>query len=332
MGYQRDDAMAPDTDFEPGRLEHLVVGNDARLLDARRTPLRVTAVRPPIAVFTVEVMAFEDAGATWDLPLEDVARMQFALGSPRAPTDEVAAYEAAIARHAGELVVDADDATRAATAVRLAAEQRRAAAWLDGGASAWGRGERRIEPAAATGDVVLIADLGAYLAGRGLDDVERAVTTAYVSNAEAGDTVRAHAVVAAELGLAAYRGRRPRDPSALAPPFDRARRADHLLARLGYVSAVFGAAGLTEVVLHRGLSFEHGGSLPRPTATFVSATFSHDIAAAQAAVGPTRRAGALLTQRVPVARLVMTHHETAAMNDRYREAEAVLLGDPAALF
>ena len=36
----------------------------------------------------------------------------------------------------------------------------------------------------------------------------------------------------------------------------------------------------------------------------------------------------LVRQRVPVSRLFMTFLETAAMNDRYREAEAVLIGDP----
>jgi hypothetical protein len=70
----------------------------------------------------------------------------------------------------------------------------------------------------------------------------------------------------------------------------------------------------------------------RPTGTFVSATFSLDIATSQSALGPNRTAGVLLHQRVPAARLFMTHHETGAMNDRFQEAEAVLLADPSALF
>ena len=39
-------------------------------------------------------------------------------------------------------------------------------------------------------------------------------------------------------------------------------------------------------------------------------------------------AALLARQRVPVSRLFMTFLETAAMNDRYREAEAALIGDP----
>ena len=37
--YARHDDPAPDADFEPGCLEHLVPGNTGRLLDARRTPV-----------------------------------------------------------------------------------------------------------------------------------------------------------------------------------------------------------------------------------------------------------------------------------------------------
>ena len=36
---------------------------------------------------------------------------------------------------------------------------------------------------------------------------------------------------------------------------------------------------------------------------------------------------ALYRQSVPVERLFMTYHETAPMNDRFKEAEAVLLYD-----
>jgi hypothetical protein len=158
------------------------------------------------------------------------------------------------------------------------------------------------------------------------------LTTTYVSNPGSGDVVRAHAIVVAELGLAEYHGPALRDPDALAGRFARDRRAEHVLARLGFVSAAFHLAGWDDVVLFRGMSFEHATVVPRPTGTFVSATFHRPIAEALSALGPHRRAGVLLAQRVPVARLFMTHHETAAMNAHFQEAEAVLLADPAALF
>ena len=325
MSYQHDEAMAPDTDFQPGRLEHLVAGNSCRLLDARRTPLHVVAVRAEIATFRVEVMAFEDVGATWDLAFEDVTRLQFANDARRAASVDVAGFRAAIDRVGGHLDVVADQARRVGTASRLRAERAAAAAWF---------GTRRpaLEPAAATGSPALVADLAAYLAARDLADVEDVVTSTYVSNPGSGDVVRAHAIVVAELGLAEYHGPALRDPDALAGRFARDRRAEHVLARLGFVSTAFHLAGWDDVVLYRGMSFEHVTVVPRPAGTFVSATFHRSIAEALSALGPHRRAGVLLAQRVPVARLFMTHHETAAMNAHFQEAEAVLLADASALF
>jgi hypothetical protein len=60
----------------------------------------------------------------------------------------------------------------------------------------------------------------------------------------------------------------------------------------------------------------------------VSSTFSAQVANAHFEGGPTSRGGALWRQRVPVTRLLMTFLETPAFNDRFHEAEAVLIGDP----
>jgi hypothetical protein len=61
--YEHDPEMAPDSAFELGRPDHLVVDNDGRLLDARGTRMRVVGLRPELAFFEVEVLAVEDRGA-----------------------------------------------------------------------------------------------------------------------------------------------------------------------------------------------------------------------------------------------------------------------------
>ena len=76
--YQSDPAARPDTEFAPGELRWLMTGNTGRLLDDRRTPVRVTALDLAHGYFEAEILAFEDAGARWLVPLEDVTRYQFA--------------------------------------------------------------------------------------------------------------------------------------------------------------------------------------------------------------------------------------------------------------
>ena len=81
--YEHDPGMKPDSEFELGRLRHLMLGNDGRLLDARRTPVRVVGLRPELAFFEVEVLAFEDRGARWELPMDAVDRFQFTMVQAR---------------------------------------------------------------------------------------------------------------------------------------------------------------------------------------------------------------------------------------------------------
>lgn len=94
---------------------------------------------------------------------------------------------------------------------------------------------------------------------------------------------------------------------------------------------MFALAGRDTVELHRGMSFD-GVMTWRPAGPFVSATFHRPIAEAQAALGPHRSSGVLMSQRVAVDRLVMTYLETGAMNGPFREAEAVVLASPATIF
>ena len=112
MIYESDPQAAPDSEFVPGELALLVAGNRGRLLDARRTPVTVTAVRPATGDFEIEIGAFEDAGARWVLPLQDVGRFQFARDAAR---DGAAELEQAAARFDRVLEIACDEDARAAT-------------------------------------------------------------------------------------------------------------------------------------------------------------------------------------------------------------------------
>lgn len=55
--FESDPQRAPDSDFESGVLEHWCAGNDGRLLDFRRTPVRIRAISCSTGLATVEIMA-----------------------------------------------------------------------------------------------------------------------------------------------------------------------------------------------------------------------------------------------------------------------------------
>jgi hypothetical protein len=320
--YQSDPESKPDSAFVEGALHHLVAGSHGRLRDPRRTPLRVTRVMPETGSFEVEIEAFEDQGARWQLPLTMVSRLQFPRAVAHAPTAIVAELRAAIERFDRPLTVAADRAARDQTRRAIDAE---AAALRDGllldlpPIDVHQHIERR------EGHPVLAERLGRRLQERGLIEIDDAFVRAFVSNPHAGEMVKGHAIVVAELGLCPYHGTIVRDPATFAEPWTRALRAEHLIARIAFARALWSKLGHDEVLLYRGAAFDDPPTA-RAAASFVSATFSEAVAREHYAGGPSTHTGLLARQRVPAPRLLMTFLETSALNERYHEAEAVLLG------
>jgi hypothetical protein len=326
MTYASDPNSAPDSDFLPGALCHLVVGNRGRLLDTRRTPLTVTAIEPRIGAFEVQIEAFEDAGARWELPLEDVGDFQFARDGRRAPTPILAELEAAVARFDRLCAIACDPAAHAATLRRVAAERAPVREWL----------EDRLPgvvvdvPACIElreGDTALFALLEDYLAARDLVEIDRRFAETFVSNPRSGELVKGHAIVLAELGLCPYHGKVVRDPSLFDGEWSKARRAEHLTVRLAFTQELWSLLGGATVTLYRAAAVE--GPLPpaRPK-SLISATFSRAVAEAHFEGGAATTVAVLWRQVVGLERLLMTFLETRAMNARFREAEAVLVADP----
>jgi hypothetical protein len=322
--YASADDPAPDSEVEPGALTHLVVGNAGRLLDARRTPVSVVAVRPRVGMFVIRIDEFEDKGATWEIPFEGVDRYQFARGSVRADEPDVKRFREAMARFDRPLAVPCPEGAAESTARHLAESRRAAAAWLESSSRFAAECGVLPDPASRKGDPRLADDLGAFMAARGLGDVEDAFARRYVSNPDSGELVKGHRIVIAELGLVPYAGTVVRDPALFDGRWSKDRRAAHVLARLGFVRALFARLGLDHLTLYRGISTE-GPLRPPRNRTFVSATFSREVAVSHYESGSAEAARALIGHAVPLERVFMTYHETPQMNDPFREAEAVLL-------
>jgi hypothetical protein len=326
--YESDPDAAPDSEFEPGVLRHLVPGNRGRLLDARRTPITITSVDPSRGGFELEIGAFEDAGARWELPLAEVARFQFARDAELAGAAAVTELGRALERFDRELAIDCDPGARDETLERIAQESAALRVRL--------REELAVEVDLAGcierrfGEEQLFSLLEAVMADQDVAELERRFSMTFVSNPRSGELVKGHAIVLAELGLCPYRGKVVRDPRLFDGAWSKPRRARHLVVRLAFAHALWSILGEPSALLYRGAATD--GTLDdreRAPSSFVSATLSRDVAMAHFDGGLTTRVAVLWRQRVPVARLLMTFLETRAMNERFKEAEAVLVGDPA---
>lgn len=319
--------MAPDTDFVPGAPALLVPGNHGRMLDRRRTPVRAGAIRFETGTWTCEVLAFEDRGARWELPFERVTAFQFTRDALTLDRTALGRVRVAIRRFDRDGSRPLERSARAATARRIAALRRMTAAWLATESISVAEGVRP-DPGSRDGSPPLAADLEAFMRFRGLWDIEQAVSTALVSHPGSGEVLKGHELALAGLGLAAYQGTIVRDPVTLEGPWAMSRRRAHIVTRLAFVREVFTTLGIGPPVLYRAISAE-GPLAPRPPGGLVHATFSLEVAMSLFGDPSDGASARLDRQAVPLDRLFMTYLETAAMNRQFREAEAVLLGDPA---
>lgn len=318
--------MAPDTEFVPGALAFLAPGNTGRMLDRRRTPVRVGELRFETGSWICEVLGFEDRGARWALPFESVTSFQFARDASSLGGTALGRVRAAVRRFARDASMPSNARARGATTRRIAALRGEVAAWLAAESDFVAAGDT-LDPGARDGSPRLAADLERFMRARGLWDLEHDFAAALVSNPSAGEIVKVHAMALADLGLAGYHGTIVRDPASLEPPWTMARRKAHILARLAFVRETFARLGIARPVLYRAISAEGPLERRRPR-TLVSATFSLEVAMSLFGGATDGRNARLDRQAVPLERVFMTYLETAAMNRQFREAEAILLEDP----
>ncbi len=324
--YASEPHPRPDSDLVRAELRHLVCGNRGRLLDARRTPITMIDVAPQRGSFTVRVDAFEDAGACWELGLEEIERFQVARTASSATARQLAELNDSRARFDRDLSIDCEPEARDASLRRLRQHRCLVSEWLAD------RKERlRVDVAEQInrreGHPALYGLLDELLSRHEINDLERDFCANLVTNPRAGEIVKGHAIVLAELGLCPYHGKAPRDPDLFAGRWSRARRAEHLVWRLAFTQELWRHLGCDDLALYRAAATDGPLVISRP-ATFVSATFSREVAEAHFEGGQSTRVAVLWRQHVSIERALMTFLETSAMNQQFHEAEAILLAEP----
>jgi hypothetical protein len=324
--YDSDTEMRPDSDFISADLDRLVIGNKGRMLDARRTPVTLVGVEAERGAFVVRVEAFEDAGATWELFLGELDRFQFERDGARASADDVGELRQSLAQFDRELLIECTPGDRDASLKELRRRRRRVREQLgdrlDAGAV---DAERSISRRKGDSRLYLLTE--DLLDEHGHGAVERDLLTPLISNPRAGEMVKGHAIVLAELGLCPYQGRIVRDPDVFAGRRSKEVRSEHLLWRLALTQELWSSVG--SVPIFRAAASDDAlrrGANP----SFLSATFSRAVADSHFEGGSSTRAAVLIKQALPLERLFMSFLETRAMNDRFREAEALLIGSNSA--
>ncbi len=321
--YQRDDKMLADEAFESGEYRHLVIGNKGRLLDTRRTPVSIIKLRMADGMFVLRIDAFEDEGAIWEIPFEKVGNYQFTRGSDYNNQRTQSQIERIVDKFNQRLAIDCKKEVRDTTWMQLQKLKGDAIGWINKNSRFQEANKELPNPIALPECPLLWEDLKAFMETRAVWDIEEAFARQFVSNPYSGELVKGHRIVLAQLGLVPFKGKIVRDPDLFAGEWSSEKRAQHILSRMAFITALFSHYGYQTVKLYRGISSQ-SHLRAHANYSFVSTSFNQSVAEAHYQSGNENSTCVLYRQSVPIERLFMTFYETEQMNRQFREAEAIL--------
>ncbi|MGZ3768573.1 MAG: hypothetical protein ACXVCP_02415 [Bdellovibrio sp.] len=328
--HQFNKEMLPDELFEPGELRFLVIGNECRLLDKRRTPGFIKEIDLDAGFFRWEITDFEDKGRSWEVEFERVNTYQFKNDCAVLSDIEIDKLKSNIVVFAKNIEIKASKISWIQTNEKIASLSIDVIKWLERNSS-FLKEKETIDFQSLNGPKTLRGDFNKFISSVDLSETELRTAEAQVLNPHSGDWIKAMQIVMAEMGLKDYKGRDVRSKKAFDGIGSKANRIKYIQYRLAFMRAIFNQINVTEVELYRGMSteWEWKPDSSEQYRFWSSWTFSHKVAEDFSELKPaTKQKNSYLVKRsMQVNKLFMTFLETDAMNGQYLEAEAILLHD-----
>lgn len=315
-----------DHNFDNGTLAHLIVGNEGRVLDGRRTPGYIEHYDKDNAMFIWRITGFEDAGNFWEIPAEQINCYQFRKGSPRLSQEEVSCISKRCQELNKTLCIPKSATDHAQTEQEIAKQEEVACEWITQHSAFYHAGAE-FDFNAKEGSELLFGDLENYLKARGLYEVEKETAEQYLLNPYSGEWIKGMKIVMAEMGLIAYNSTYPRKKETFMGIGSKEKRIAYVIARTAFIRSIFKLKGITEIPLFRGMSSEI--DFYQTPQTLISTTLSAATAMKFADIKQSSKARSAYFVKFtcPVDKLFMTFFETKQFSERYKEQEAVIFYD-----
>lgn len=316
----------PDEHFDIGTLAHLVIGNEGRVLDGRRTPGFIEHYDAESAMFIWRITAFEDSGKCWEIPAEQIDSYQFRRGCPQLSNEEVTHISKQCQELNQKLNIQKDVRSTLRTEVVISKQEQYASDWIKRYSSFYHSGSQ-FDFHTRVGIQSLYNDLEQYLREAGLYELEIRTAEDYLLNPYSGEWIKGMQIVMAEMGLISYNGTCARKPDTFSGIGTRAYRSKYIIARIAFIRSIFKLKGITEIPVYRGMSSEN--DFHEIQHSLLSTTLSLDTAMSFADIRQSSRSRSayIVKFTCPVDCLFMTFFETKQFSERYQEQEAVILYD-----
>jgi hypothetical protein len=203
--------------------------------------------------------------------------------------------------------------------------EKKASAWIKS-QSAFYKSGATLDFSKRQGPPMAASDMLRFMESCDLKEMEVRTATNFVSNPESGEWVKGMKIILAEMGLCPFRGKAIRTDDIFKGRGTRARRRRYLIHWFAFLRALYRSVGIERVSVFRGASME-GDWKPKEARTFTSWSFNRAVAESFCKKGLKGEFphGYLIRRTFPIEKLLMTYIETAAMNDKFKEAEALVL-------
>lgn len=321
--HQSNSNRRPDSDFMNGDISFLLVGNICRLLDGRRTPGYIENVDFESGMFTWKITDFEDKDNHWLVPFEDIKKYQFHKESNQLSLEETNNIHAIITKFDKPLTILTREEDFKNTESRIERLKLDAINWLRSNSSFLDSGEE-LDFQSNTGSVKLSNDLMQYMMKHKLDELEKKTADNIVLNPDSGEWIKGMSILLAEMGIVSFYGKITRTKDVFTGIGTKSLRESYILHRLAFIRALFTILDIECTTLYRGMCSEF--SWRKSNKTFMSFTFNNAVAKSFSGFDEENqfKNAYFLKTTVPVSKIFMTYLETDQMNQRYKEAEALL--------
>lgn len=329
--HQYNSNKRPDSEFVKGDLPYLKLGNICRLLDGRRTPGSIENIDYDSGMFRWRITDFEDKGNHWDVPFEKISSYQFDKNSIPLSREETDIIRNIISKYDQPLTIICNDTAYQITEKKIENLESDAIKWLKDNSSFLSTGET-LNFKTNIGSDKLADDFINYMEKYKLVQHEIKTADYIVLNPNSGEWIKGMSIVLAEMGLVDYHGKVTRTKDIFTGIGSKNLRESYILHRLAFIRAVFSIMNIESIPLYRGMCSEVDWR--KSKSTFVSFTFDNVVAKSFSGFdGEDRFKNAYLVKsNVPTTKIFMTYLETKQMNERYKEAEALLFNTLNILF
>ncbi len=272
--HHSDKNKEEDESYIEGSLELLMIGNECRYLDGRRTEGCIEEIFSERGCFRWRISKYEDAGEAWDIDLEDIVKFQFKKGSRKANKNQINAFKNIVEKVNVNTTLAMESEETQITMSEVNKSTKDIKQWMMQELDSADNMIIDLKSDFSNQRITKLLQL--YMKKIECTELEEKTANQLVLNPNSGEWFKGLLITMAEMGLVNYYGKVVRDDQTFKGIGSKELRRKYIIHRLAFVRAMFEINDVKEVLLYRGMSSE--GNWMNKSKSMLNMTFSRSVA------------------------------------------------------